>query len=173
MKSGRKPARARKQAARTRRIGQVRRHEVTDQEWEFLDPLIPRSVAKTGRKPRDRRTLLNGIMWILRTGAPWRDLPERYGPWQTVYDHFRHWRSRGVYDKILAALHIRLDRDGNIDWDLWCIDGSNVRAARAAAGADKKALNATKTSPGTTAWAARAADSQASSTWSLTARACR
>ncbi len=174
MAKGRKPAEAAdKKAARIKRIGQVRRHEVTDVEWEFLDPLIPRSIAKTGRKPRDRRTMLNGVMWALRTGAPWRDLPERYGPWQTVYDHFRNWRSDGVYDKILQALHIRLDRDGNIDWDLWCIDGSNVRAARAAAGAAKKVSNATKTSQKTTVWVARAADSQASSTWSLTARACR
>ena len=174
MNSGRKPAkRAGNEATRTQRIGLVRRHEVADGEWEFLDPLIPRSSARTGRKPRDRRTMLNGILWVLRTGAPWRDLPERYGPWQTVYDHFRNWRRDGVYDKILQALHIRLDSQGNIDWDLWCIDGSNVRAARAAAGADKKASNATKTSQKTTAWAARAADSPASSTWLLTARACR
>lgn len=174
MNSGRKPAkRARKEAARSRRIGQVRRHEVTDVEWEFLDPLIPRSAAKTGRKPRDPRDMLNGIMWVLRAGVPWRDLPERYGPWQTVYDHFRNWRNNGLFDKILEALHIRLDSQGNIDWDLWCIDGSNVRAARAAAGADKKALKDTKTSPKTMVWAARAADSQASSTWLLTAEACR
>jgi transposase len=174
MKNGRKPAqRAQKEAARTKRIGQVRRHEVTDVEWEFLDPLIPRSAAKTGRKPKDRRTMLNGMMWILRTGAPWRDLPERYGPWQTVYDYYTSWRDAGVYDRILQALHIRLDRQGNIDWDLWCIDGSNVRAARAAAGADKKVSRDTPTSPPTTVWAARAADSQASSTWLLTAQACR
>ncbi len=174
MAKGKKPAAAAdKKAARSKRIGQVRRHEVTDVEWKFLNPLIPRSSAKTGRKPSDRRTVLNGVMWTLRTGAPWRDLPERYGPWQTVYDHFRNWRSKGVYDKILQALHIRLDSAGKIDWDLWCIDGSNVRAARAAAGADKKVSNATKTSPKTTVWVARAADSPASSTWSLTARACR
>ena len=78
-----------------------------------------------------------------------------------------------VKARILQALHIRLDQDGYIDWDLWCIDGSSVRAARAAAGADKKASNATKTSQKTTRWAAREADSQASSTWLLTARECR
>ena len=174
MKSGRKPVQRRqKEQARARHVGPVRRHEVTDAEWEVLDPLIPRSQAKTGRKPSDRRTMLNGIMWVLRTGAPWRDLPERYGPWQTVYDHFRTWRRVGVYSQILQALHIRLDREGRIDWDLWCIDGSNVRAARAAAGADKKVSSATPTSLPTTVWAARAADSPASSTWLLTARACR
>ena len=174
MSKMRKPvARADKRQTRTRRVGQHRRHEVTDVQWDFLDPLIPPRIAKTGRRPRDPRTMLNGILWILRTGAPWRDLPERYGPWQTVYDHFRTWRSGGVYDRILKALHIRLDRQGQIHWDLWCIDSSSVRAARAAAGADKKASNATKMSRKTTRWAVRAADSQASSTWLLTAAACR
>jgi transposase len=117
--------------------------------------------------------MLNGMMWILRTGAPWRDLPERFGPWQTVYDYYKNWRSVGVYGRILKALHIRLDRRGRIDWDIWCVDGSSVRAARAAAGASKKASNATKTSQKTTRWAARVADSPASSTWLLTATACR
>ncbi len=117
--------------------------------------------------------MLNGCMWILRTGAPWRDLPERFGKWQTVYDHFRTWRDTGVFDRILQALHIRLDKQGRIDWELWCIDGSSVRAARAAAGADKKVSNATKTSRRTTHWAARAADLQASSTWLLMDRECR
>jgi len=173
MAKGRKPRRASKEKSRGKRLGQYRRHEVTDEEWKVLEPLIPARVAKTGRKPSDPRIMLNGILWNLRTGAPWRDLPERFGPWQTVYDHFRIWRNAGVYDRILKALHIRLDENGQIHWDLWCIDGSNVRAARAAAGADKKASNAIKTSQRTTRWAARAADSQASSTWLLTAQACR
>lgn len=73
---------------------------------------------------------------------PWRDLPERFGPHQTVYDHFRNWRKDGTYDRILQALHVRLDREGKLDWSLWCIDGSSVRASRAAAGAAKKAFKA-------------------------------
>jgi transposase len=174
MSKSKKPAeRAHKEQSRDRRVGQLRRHEVTDAQWDFLQNLIPSHTAKTGRPPSDPRIMLNGMMWILRTGAPWRDLPDRFGPWQTVYDHFTTWRGKGVYDRILEALHIRLDRKGQIDWDIWCIDGSSVRAARAAAGADKKASNATKTSQKTTRWAARAADSQASSTWLLTAAACR
>lgn len=174
MKNGRKPAKqSRKVAARSKRIGQIRRHEVTDQEWNVLGPLIPPRTAKTGRKPSDPRDMLNGMMWILRTGAPWRDLPERYGPWQTVYDYYNTWRSLGVYDRMLQALHIRLDQNGQIDWDIWCVDSSSARAARAAAGADKKVSNATKTSQKTTHWAAHAADSQANSTWLLTATACR
>lgn len=151
----------------------MKRHEVTDEQWEVIQRILPKRTAKTGRPPSDPRLMLNGILWILRTGSPWRDLPERFGPWQTVYDHFAKWRSLGAYDRILEALHIRLDADGTIDWDLWCIDGSSVRASRAAAGASKKAAVATRKSRKTTLWAAREADSAASSTWLLTVEACR
>ena len=151
----------------------MKRHEVTDAQWEVIQPILPKRTAKTGRPPSDPRLMLNGILWILRTGSPWRDLPERFGPWQTVYDHFAKWRALGAYDRILEALHIRLDADGAIDWDLWCIDGSSVRASRAAAGASKKAAVVTRKSQKTTLWAAREADSAASSTWLLTVEACR
>jgi transposase len=151
----------------------MKRHAVTDAEWKLIEPLLPRRTATTGRPPSDPRVMLNGILWVLRTGVPWRDLPESFGPWQTVYSHFRAWRAAGVYDKVLEALHIRLDRAGRIDWDLWCLDGSSVRATRAAAGAAKKVAGVTRTSRRTTRWAARAADSGASSTWLLTAAACR
>jgi len=150
----------------------VKRHEVTDEQWTLLEPLLPTRQATTGRRPRDSRQMLNGILWILRTGAPWRDLPERYGPWRTVYGYFRDWRDDGTFDRILEALQIRLDQDGNIDWDLWCIDGSTVRASRAAAGASKKVSSNIPRSPKTTRWAARVADSAANSTWLLTAEAC-
>jgi transposase len=112
-------------------------------------------------------------MWTLRTGAPWRDLPERFGPWQTVYHYFSLWRKEGLFDQILEALQIRLDTQGRIDWDLWCIDGSSIRASRAAAGASKKVSNSMPKSPQTTLWAVREADSAASSTWLLTVQACR
>jgi transposase len=117
--------------------------------------------------------MLDGIFWILRTGAPWRDLPERFGPWQTVYDYFAAWRKGGVFDRILEALQARLDGEGRIDWDLWCIDGASVRAARCAAGAAKKVAAGTRRSRPTTRWVAAAAGSGASSTWSLTATAPR
>jgi transposase len=150
----------------------MKRHELTDEQWSLLEPLIPVRTATTGRKPKKARTMLNGILWILRTGAPWRDLPTRFGKWKTVYDYFRNWRADGTYDRILQAMQIRLDQEGKIDWDLWCIDGSSVRASRAAAGACKKAASITPTNPKITRWVARAADSQANSTWSLTATAC-
>ena len=150
----------------------MKRHELTSEQWELIEPLL-RPVASTGRPPRDRRLMLNGILWILRTGAPWRDLPERFGPWRTVYGYLQQWRIDCTFDRILGALQIRLDREGKIDWDLWCIDGSSVRAARAAAGAPKKVSPDIPRNPKTTPWAARGADSAASSTWLLTAEACR
>lgn len=147
------------------------RHEVTDQQWQLVAPRLTRKPAKTGRPARDPRDMLNGVLWVLRTGAPWRDLPDRYGPWQTVYEYFNTWRGDGTYDQILEDLQIRLDADGNIDWDLFCIDGSNVRASRAAAGASKKVSASTRTNRETTVWAAREADSAANSTWLLTVKA--
>ena len=151
----------------------MHRHDLNDEQWSLVLPFIPTSDAKTGRPPSDPRINLNGIFWILGTGAPWRDLPERYGPWQTVYDHFRNWRKSGVFADILEALQVKLDNKGYIDWELWCVDGSSVRAARAAAGADKKVLSVTPTSPPITHWAAAEAGLDRSSMWSLTVRALR
>lgn len=82
--------------------------------------------------------MLNGIFWRLNTGAPWRDLPERFGPWPTVYGRFAALRKSGLLDRIIGKLQLRLDEAGLIDPDLFCVDGTNVRAARAAAGAAEK-----------------------------------
>ena len=142
----------------------MRRYELTDEQWALIEPHVP-PAAPIGRRRVPPRTVWNGIFWVLRSGAPWRDLPERYGPWQSVYHHFNAWRRAGVYDRVLAALQVRLDAEGHIDWDLWCVDGTMVRASRSAAGAGKKGA---PMNPSTTRWAARAADSGASSTWSLT-----
>jgi len=149
------------------------RHALTDEQWELVRPLIPFTRARTGRPPKDPRLMLDGIFWILSTGAPWRDLPERFGPWQTVYHHFRRWRQQGVFARILDALQVKLDERGLIDWELWCVDGANVRAARAAAGADKKVSSGTRTNRRTTRWAAAAAGLDRSSIWLLTAKALR
>lgn len=146
------------------------RHEVTDEQWAVVESLIAVEPARTGRPRRSAREMLNAALWILRTGAPWRDLPERYGPWQSAYEYFNQWRSNGTYDRVLEALQIRLDREGNIDWDLFCIDGSNVRASRSAAGASKKASVEPPKNRKTMHWGAREADSGAKSTWLLTVR---
>ena len=144
------------------------RHELMDEQWNLIELLIPKKVARTGRPPKDPRLMLNGIFWILGTGAPWRDLPERFGPFQNVHRYFTEWRKNGVFAAVIEALQVKLDRDGLIDWELWCVDGANVRAARAAAGADKKVSSDTPTNPPTTRWAAAAAGLDRSSTWSLT-----
>ena len=149
------------------------RHEVSEAEWAILEPLIPKSEATTGRPAKAIRLMLDGVMWILSTGAAWRDLPDRFGPWQTVYGYFKTWRATGVYDAILDALHLRLDKEGKIDWDLWCIDGTSIRGSRSAAGAQKKVAEATPTNRKITLWAAAKGGSAASSTSSSTATARR
>ena len=115
----------------------VRRHELSDEEWALLEPLLPPRETR-GCYYRDHRTVLNGMLYWLHTGVPWRDLPERYGPWQTVYARFRRWTREGRWDRILQALQRELDAAGQIEWTLWCIDGSHVRAHKAAAGAGGK-----------------------------------
>lgn len=144
----------------------MKRHELTDEEWELVADLMPTSGPEGGHPWRDHRVMLNAMMWVLRTGAPWRDLPERFGPWQSAYDRFARFRQDGTLDKILRKLQLRLDREGRIDWDLWCVDGTNVRAARAAAGAAKKGA---PTNPKTTRWVAREAGLGPKSTWCVTA----
>jgi transposase len=151
----------------------MHRHELTDEQWAAVQDLLPKRTATTGRTPSDPRLMLNGIFWVLCTGAPWRDLPPRFGPWQTVYDHFRRWRKGGVFARIVEALQIKLDHKGLIDWDLWCVDGAVVRAARAAAGASKKVASDTRANRKTTLWAAAEAGLDRSSTWLLTARELR
>jgi transposase len=116
----------------------MKRHELSDPQWELLSPFFPPRPRRRGGQWKDNRTILNGIFWRLNTGAPWRDLPERYGKWQTVYHRFNALRKAGRFDHILQTLQLRLDEQGHIDWDLWCVDGSSIRGSRAAAGASKK-----------------------------------
>src|SRR5690606_4433336 len=115
----------------------LRRHSLTDDQWELIADIFG-EPAETGRPPADRRTVVDGIFWILRTGAPWRDLPERYGKWKTVYDLFRRWSHNGTIDQVLRRLRGAMADVDEIDDELWCVDGTNVRAARCAAGERKK-----------------------------------
>jgi transposase len=115
------------------------RHELTDEQWERLEPLLPPQQPATGRPNRDHRVLINAMLWRLRTGVPWRDLPERFGPWQSVYTRFRRWREAGIWTRVLAALQAEADQAGRLDWSLHFVDGSVVRAHQHAAGAKKGA----------------------------------
>jgi transposase len=123
----------------------MRRYELTDAQWEKIAPFFPDRYHHGGPGPpwKDHRSVVNGILWRLHTGAPWPDIPERYGPWKTVYDRFSRWRQDGTWAKILDALLLRLDKAGFIDRDLWLVDASVIRATRAAAGAKKKSGHAT------------------------------
>ncbi len=116
-----------------------KRHELTDEQWQQLEPLLPPQKPKTGRTNLDHRTVINGILWILKTGAPWRDLPERYGKWQTVASRFYRWQKQGVWDRVFAQLQQTKDQDGQLDWEVHYVDGSVVRAHQHAAGAKKVA----------------------------------
>lgn len=115
------------------------RHRLTNDQWELIaDVFSP--PAKTGRPQCDRRTMVEGILWILRTGSPWRDLPEEYGPWETVYGCFNRWNADGTLDEILRRLRALRIEAGAVDKELWCIDGTTVRAARCATGGGKKRI---------------------------------
>ena len=118
-------------------IRRVNRHELADEQWQVIEPLLPKP-GRMGRPPRDAREMLEAMLWILRTGAPWRDLPDWYGPWETVYGKFRHWLDAEVLDRLVQKLRVMLADADKIDWELWCVDGTSVRAARCAAGAPQK-----------------------------------
>ena len=80
------------------------RGDLTGQQWKKIEPLLPAQKPRTGRPGKDHRTIINGILWILRTGAPWRDLPERYGPWPTVASRYYRWRERGLWQRLAEVL---------------------------------------------------------------------
>ena len=115
----------------------MHRHDMTNEQWQRLEPLLPPQKPRTGRPNSDHRTIINGIVWILRTGAPWRDLPERYGSWSTVYSRFQRWRKAGIWDQVLAQLQAMGDEQGELDWEIHFVDGTIVRAHQHAAGTKK------------------------------------
>jgi transposase len=94
----------------------VGRGELTESAWATIAPLLPRSHARGGQW-RDHRTVINGILWKLRTGAPWRDLPERYGPWQTCADRLYRWRREGLWDRLLTHAQTKSDAVGEVSLD--------------------------------------------------------
>ena len=113
----------------------MRRRELTDEQWEKLCPLLPPQKPKVGRPAQDHRLIINGILWIVRTGAPWRDLPEHYGPWRTVASRFYRWVKAGIWQRVLEALQQQADAQGLIDWEKQSVDSTIIRAHQHAAGA--------------------------------------
>ena len=115
----------------------MNRGDLTPRQWERLQPLLPPQKPKPGRPAHDHRTIINGILWMLRTGAPWRDLPERYGPWRTVASRFYRWQRAGIWAQLLSAVQAQADAQGQLNWELPYIDGTTIRAHQHAAGAKK------------------------------------
>lgn len=115
------------------------RHSLSVAEFEVIQPLLPpERSGKKGRPFKSHHLILNGIFWILNAGAPWRDLPEDFGPWKTVYNRFRAWSSRGILAEVVRSLQWQANEEELIDWELWSIDGTVIRAHKSAAGARKE-----------------------------------
>ncbi|MFF4013257.1 IS5 family transposase [Streptomyces sp. NPDC001717] len=112
------------------------RGDLTNREWSLLKPHLPPSGGRGGRW-NDHRTVLNGILFRIRTGVPWRDLPERYGSWKTSYERHRRWSADGNWDRILQAVQADADLAGRIDWGMVGVDSTSCRAHQHAAGARK------------------------------------
>lgn len=109
-----------------------KRYELTDIEWEQIKDLLPpEQTGKRGRPPKENRMMLNAMVWLARSGAAWRDLPERYGPWESVYSRFQKWVNDGILDNIFRILSL------DAELSEISIDSTIVRAHQASAGAKK------------------------------------
>lgn len=103
----------------------MRRHALSDEQWQRLQAVLPSVKQKS--KVSDRE-FIDAVLYRAKTGIPWRDLPERFGPWHSIYNRFSRWTRRGIWKQIYKALRVRVDKTGSI------VDGSNVRAHQDASG---------------------------------------
>jgi transposase len=118
----------------------ARREELSDEQWAIIEPLLsemPRRSDGRGRPWRDKREVINGILWILRTGAPWSDLPDRFPPYQTCHRRFQLWVKDGTLRRILEALAKDLQTRGKFDLSECFIDGTFVSAKKGASGLER------------------------------------
>ena len=134
-----------------------RRHDISDRDWEILEPLLPGGEGRVGRPASDNRLFINAVFWILRTGSPWRDLPPDYGDWKNTHRRFCRWRDRGVWEVLLESLITEPD----YEWLM--IDASHCKVHPHAAGAvgGNPAMSRTK------------GGSTPRSTWPWMRRVCR
>ena len=105
----------------------MRRYEIDDKSWEGVEGLLPGKVGDVGRSAADNRQFLNAVLWIARSGAPWRDLPERFGAWNSVYQRFGRWAKKKVWQQVFEAL-----QGPDLDWVM--LDSTTIRAHQQAAG---------------------------------------
>jgi len=110
----------------------MNRYEITTEQWEKVKNLFPENTGKRGRPEKNHRQMLNAVLWILRTGAQWRDLPERYGSWKTVYSRFIKWRDNGIFEEIFKRVSIDTDNEN------FAIDSTFVKVHQSANGGVKK-----------------------------------
>ena len=114
--------------------------DLSEEQWKVISTILPEDPVRADRRGRpwsDRRTVFNGILWILRTGAPWQDLPERYGKYQTVHRRFQNWVRSGVMEKVLLAIAQDLQERGGLDLRECFIDGTFVPAKKGGATWDR------------------------------------
>ena len=106
----------------------MRRHEISQEGWERIEHLLPGRPGDVGVTAADNRLFVNAVYWMAKTGAPWRDLPARFGPWNSVFQRFNRWAKKGVWQRIAEAL----SDDPDLEWVM--IDSTVVRAHQHAAG---------------------------------------
>jgi transposase len=109
----------------------MRRHEIKDEDWERIKDMLPGQPGDPGVTAKDNRLFINAVLWIAKTGAPWRDLPERFGPWGSVWKRFDRWAKKGVWERVFESL-----QDPDLEWMI--LDSTVIRAHQHAAGAEKK-----------------------------------
>ena len=137
----------------------MRRHAISDEHWERIKDLLPGQAGDPGVTAKDNRLFVDAVLWIAKTGAPWRDLPARFGPWGSVWKRSDRWSAKGVWKRVFEAL-----QDPDLEWII--LDSTVVRAHQHAAGECKKGAQ-------TRPWAAPGAGSAPSSTSSSTPWATR
>ncbi len=109
----------------------MRRYELQEGQWLKIAPLLPGKATDRGRSGEDNRQFVQALLWIARSGAPWRDLPERFGKWNSVFQRFNRWSKKGVWQQVFEAL-----QEPDLDWLL--LDSTIVRAHQHAAGQKKE-----------------------------------
>ena len=140
----------------------MRRHEITDDSWNRIQNLLPGQEGDPGVTAKDNRLFVNAVLWIAKTGAPWRDLPERFGNWNSVWRRFDRWARKGVWERVFREL-----QDPDLEWLL--IDSTVIRAHQHAAGAKR---GVPTKDVRTRHWAAPEADSPPRSTYPSVVWAC-
>lgn len=115
-----------------------RRHELTDEQFDKIKDFLPGRDESVGVTAQDNRLFINAVIWIFKTGAPWRDLPERFGNWSSIHRRFSRWSATGIFDKIFRIL------SADADMEFLLMDGTIVKAHQHAAGAKKKKIQSTK-----------------------------